>query len=221
MSCFCRVHAGMMRGTVALFLCICLLLFTVGGNCSALSALDDGSPLSVPGILQHRSTKAYNDSMDSPDCVHTCEAQFADALNEACSSYHSFYHGHLTRCIQTTCPKLTDLLDWQNYACPDLEPRHDGEVQVTLSFVLFALATASVIGRFLSRSPRLDGPGYWWDDWCVLLLWALAAVEMAVCLPFLHRYGAGQDVSALDIYSKDIVGVGMVSTTKVQNIPFR
>lgn len=168
-----------------------LVLLAIDGECA--------------GLLEDRQ---YENTTSVPACVTTCEARFPD-YNKTCSSHRYFYNAPIARCIQTTCPTLSELLDWQRSACPNLSVRHQGVLQVSLSFVLFGIATLSVAGRLLSRSKRLmDGPGYWWDDFPVLILWSLAAVEMAVCLPFLHKHGAGKDVIADGVTLAHLQGVG-------------
>ncbi|PIA93230.1 hypothetical protein CB0940_03981 [Cercospora beticola] len=38
-----------------------------------------------------------------------------------------------------------------------------------------------MIGRLLSRWQRMGGPGFWWDDWTILFVWA-SSIQMIVIL---------------------------------------
>lgn len=63
---------------------------------------------------------------------------------------------------------------------------------------MFTVATLFVIGRFLSRMPRLGGSGYSWDDWTVLFCYALLVPTDLSC-EFEVQNGLGMDMYMLSI----------------------
>jgi hypothetical protein len=63
---------------------------------------------------------------------------------------------------------------------------------MVLPQVFFGVATLGVAGRLLSRSKWFNGPGFWWDDWFVVFLWATSTSN--VVLPIVTRgTGLGRD----------------------------
>lgn len=125
-------------------------------------------------------------------CARTCVEQHPEPL--VCT-HDALFNSRVTRCVQKTCPTLTDLLVWENQyasAC-GLEARDEGTRELVVAYILFGFATISVVLRVLSRSRWLDGPGYWWDDWVVLAIWVLS-VEMALCPIFSRINWTGRDV---------------------------
>ena len=51
-------------------------------------------------------------------------------------------------------------------------------------WALFSLSMLAVALRFLARAPIMNGPGYWWDDWIML-----------VVLAFLFPHEIGLEIS--------------------------
>lgn len=117
-------------------------------------------------------------------------------------TYSELFNSKLKHCVQKTCPTLEDVLQWQTHyaASCNLPARDQGVLEVVLAYVLFGIASLTVVGRVLSRSKWLQGPGFWWDDYLVLGLWVLS-IELVVCLVFLRNNWAGRD--ALDFVDRN------------------
>lgn len=163
------------------------------------------SPRETYDIITHPGGKRNDENVTRylpPACATACydrvltgtSCQAADfSANSNCCS--SDIHANLMSCVQSGCPTLKDVLLWQTYYTGEcgIDPREEIVLQIVVSYVLFGLATLFVIGRFLSRSRYMAGPGFWWDDWAALILWVFS-IEMAICLPFMQDHGAGEDV---------------------------
>ncbi|KXS99514.1 hypothetical protein AC578_4265 [Pseudocercospora eumusae] len=138
-----------------------------------------------------------------PACAVTCSRYLGKSDNTVCS-YDKIFSSAVTHCVQRHCPTLQDVLQWQTqYAslC-DLPARDHGLLEVGVIYALFAVATVSFVGRLLSRSRFMNGPGFWWDDCLVLVLWMMS-IELVICLAIMRHNGAGRD--AIGWVSKDHV----------------
>ncbi|KAK4502011.1 hypothetical protein PRZ48_007822 [Zasmidium cellare] len=58
---------------------------------------------------------------------------------------------------------------------------------------MFTLATIGLISRFVSRLPALNGSGFGWDDWTILLCWILLIPSDGI-LTSMADTGLGQDI---------------------------
>lgn len=137
-----------------------------------------------------------------PACAVTCSKYLGKA--DALCSYDKIFSSAVTHCVQRHCPTLEDVLQWQTqYASVCALPARDqGSLEVSITYALFAVATLSFVGRLLSRSRLMNGPGFWWDDLLVLVLWFMS-IELVVCLAFMRHNGAGRD--AIGWVSRDHV----------------
>lgn len=63
---------------------------------------------------------------------------------------------------------------------------------------MFAIATFFTAARLLSRWPRLDGAGYYWDDWTLFALYPLAIVLLYAVNKDIDA-GYGRDIWELDV----------------------
>ncbi|EME43592.1 hypothetical protein DOTSEDRAFT_72829 [Dothistroma septosporum NZE10] len=124
-------------------------------------------------------------------CTQQCLEQQSRPL--VCT-YKAVFDSSMTKCVQTTCPTLTDLFAWETRYAQQcgLKARDEGVGELVIAYVLFGLSTLSLVGRLLSRSRWLDGPGYWWDDWTVMAIWVLS-IEMAVCPISSRVHWTGRD----------------------------
>ncbi|KXT18052.1 hypothetical protein AC579_4554 [Pseudocercospora musae] len=137
-----------------------------------------------------------------PACAVTCSKHLGNA--DTLCSYDNIFSSAVTHCVQRHCPTLQDVLQWQTqYASVcDLPARDQGMLEVSVTYALFAVATLSFVCRLLSRSRFMNGPGFWWDDLLVLVLWMMS-IELVICLAFMRHHGAGRD--AIGWVSRDHV----------------
>lgn len=62
-----------------------------------------------------------------------------------------------------------------------------------MCWTLFGISLLFVALRFWSRSKRLDGPGFGWDDWVMLAVLAVLVPQTVVYEQML-QHGSGQDL---------------------------
>ena len=129
-----------------------------------------------------------------PTCAATCQKQYQINTTTECT-HHDIFTSDITRCVQQSCPQLQEVLDWQtyyaSYVC-NIEARDIATRDFVVAWALFGFATICVAGRMLARSRWLSGPGFWWDDYLVIILWVLE-IEMAVCLVYIRDSYGGID----------------------------
>ncbi|KAK4621935.1 hypothetical protein CLAFUW4_07352 [Fulvia fulva] len=148
----------------------------------------------LPSPIQRASVQQVtsNTAQGLAACTQTCLEQYPGPL--VCT-HKALFDSDITKCVQTTCPLLTDLLTWENRYAEEcgLEARDDGARELVIAYVFFGISTLSAAARLLSRSRWLEGPGFWWDDWIMLAMWFIT-IEMAVCPFFSRTYWSGRDV---------------------------
>lgn len=134
-----------------------------------------------------------------PPCAATCQKKYYINTTTECT-HRDVFTSDITRCVQQTCPHLQDVLDWQTYyafhVC-NIEARDDGPPSFLVCWTLFGVASICVFARLLARSRWLEGPGFWWDDFLVIVLWVLE-IEQAVCLTFVKENCGGRDAIGVD-----------------------
>ncbi|EMF11055.1 uncharacterized protein SEPMUDRAFT_48267, partial [Sphaerulina musiva SO2202] len=105
-------------------------------------------------------------------CAQTCLGQLpnncqADQVCFCTSSVRTSYES----CLSSTCSSTQDQLDGQQYQATtcDRPVRDKTSTLYAVTWVFFAVAVVFVALRLLSRWRGLNGSGYSWDDWVVLL----------------------------------------------------
>ncbi|KAF2207224.1 hypothetical protein CERZMDRAFT_51674, partial [Cercospora zeae-maydis SCOH1-5] len=100
----------------------------------------------------------------------------------------------LRQCLRTAC-SLDDQLNAQRFRAETCGlPVHNEQAEIReIIYPLFGLAVIFTLARLLSRWPRLQGAGFWWDDFVVSLC-LFPVVVFPVDSEMNLRYGLGRDM---------------------------
>ncbi|KAF2161929.1 hypothetical protein M409DRAFT_27655 [Zasmidium cellare ATCC 36951] len=165
-----------------------LLLTTLATIITALN-LDEGQTSSLNSTVL----------LDLPPCLLQCVTELLPKFN--CSSAECFcdtkgpLKDAMTFCISSTCTNIDDELAGirlQAQVC-DLKPHTNAPPTEATAYGLFAVVVVFLLARMLYRLPALNGVGYGWDDWCLLLCFP-AATGMTVTAHYAAKYGSGTDL---------------------------
>ena len=139
-------------------------------------------------------TRADNISFDAstiaklPPCLLQCASTVLPKFD--CQPGDSCYcdvsgplKDALSTCVAASCTKVEDQLvgiRLQAEVC-GYPTHHDAPHTETVAYALFGVASVFLAARFMSRWPRMNGAGYGWDDWIILIAYPVA-IEMTVGL---------------------------------------
>jgi len=165
-------------------------------NTLALTITARGLSANTQDRLSECAQTCQNKTLADFSCDVDLTASNPDNTTDCyCSGQSPAYHG-LRSCIQNACT-LEETLQWQKTRAQTchIQPRDIRRTLLVTCCVLTALSSISCVGRLMSRSRYFGGPGYWWDDWVLVILWILS-FEMIVDAALNHRWRAGVDVIA-------------------------
>ena len=96
----------------------------------------------------------------------------------------------LSACVGASCSNVEDQLvgiRLQAEVC-QYPTHHDAPPTETVAYILFSIATVFLVARFVSRWPGVNGAGYGWDDWILLVAYPVA-IGMTVTAHYAALYG--------------------------------
>lgn len=140
-----------------------------------------------------------------PKCIQDCGVELFPKFD--CTPLQACYcettgplYDALAACAISTCPTLADALAAQKFQADtcDFPIRNKSAMVEIIPYTLFAIATLSLFARFLSRWQRLQGAGFNYDDYLIILCY-IPVIGMTVVAYFEARYGSGQDMWGLSI----------------------
>lgn len=152
-------------------------------------------------LLDERQTTVPKTTalLDPPPCLLQCSTTLLPKFN--CTSAECFCNTKeplrdaMRSCISSACTNLGDevkIIRLQAQVC-GLKAHTDAPPTANVAYGLFTVATVFLLLRFLYRAPQLNGAGYDWDDWCLLLCFPSMLV-MTVTAHYASKYGSGKDV---------------------------
>ncbi|KAF2172692.1 hypothetical protein M409DRAFT_16653 [Zasmidium cellare ATCC 36951] len=146
-------------------------------------------------VLAPRQSQLPSLSTCSQSCIaQGLPASGCDPKDVACLCTSVPYTNAVTACLTANCT-VVDSLEARRYSAITCgEPVRDhSELTKRVSWTMFTLATIGLISRFLSRLPALNGSGFGWDDWTILLCWILLIPSDGI-LTSMADTGLGQDI---------------------------
>lgn len=117
------------------------------------------------------------------------------------------FTAHATACLTANCTVVQTLESkkYSDITC-DAPVRNNASLTRGVTWSMFTLATICVIARLASRLPSLNGTGYGWDDWTILLSWCVL-IPSDIILDMMTHIGLGQDIWMVDDPRKNITGI--------------
>ncbi|KXS97215.1 hypothetical protein AC578_846 [Pseudocercospora eumusae] len=154
------------------------------------------SPSAVTALdLQSRQA---TDTSTLPSCVQGCINTLQTCqTTDACFCDESSVTSPYTSCLQTQCTTSEDRIAGQRFhseSCSDEQATRNGEPYlIGVTWAYFGLTVIFVTLRLVSRWPGVNGSGYDWDDYVIILAFVLL-IPLDVSLDQEARLGLGQDM---------------------------
>ncbi|GIZ48058.1 hypothetical protein CKM354_001113300 [Cercospora kikuchii] len=152
-------------------------------------------------LLGPRNEVNVTAQRELPICSTECARQVTEQTGINCQPSDPCYCEErtprsqaLSQCLRTSC-SLDDQLKAQRFRAETCQlPVHDRQAEIrAIIYPLFGLAVVFTLARLLSRWPRLQGAGFWWDDFVVFLC-LFPVVAFPVDSEMNLYYGLGRDM---------------------------
>ncbi|RMZ16238.1 hypothetical protein D0862_01324 [Hortaea werneckii] len=170
-------------------------------------------------LLQELPTCAVN-------CLMTLVPQSVCPMNDIkCLCNNPELQSQVQICLGSSCTirQILATKKQQSILC-DAPIRDDASLTRRATWPLFGIALFSVIFRFLARSRLLEGPGFGWDDWTILIALGLLVAASGL-LDQMTRIGLGKDTWMLEpqhitdvlymFFVLEFVYIGILVITKI------
>ncbi|KAI5361670.1 Putative extracellular membrane protein, CFEM [Septoria linicola] len=155
--------------------------------------------------LSQRNEVNVTAQQELPICSIDCARRVSEQTGIICQPADPCYCNSntprstaLRQCLRTTCTLDEQLISqrFQASACQYLVNDRQAKIREVI-YPLSGLAVLFTAARLLSRWPRLNGAGYWWDDFVVVLC-VIPVVVFPVDSEMNLHYGLGRDMWSLD-----------------------